>query len=92
MDLKDDVGGALEDAVGRERSEHVLGPAEMHVERGDEVGERLSGERVPRSDQAIGVPPQAHVRKPQRLLPVVATNRVRDAMMRGDRPFGRAAR
>ena len=92
MDLEDEVGHAIERAVGAQGSDHVVGRSDMHVERRDKLWKRSSRGDKTDIDQMIDDPAEADIGQAQRFLRSSATNRVRDAMMRGSRPRGSAAR
>ncbi len=91
MHLERQIGGACERRIVRQRGERFPRRAEMHIERGDIIFQRLARKPVAlRAElRGLGRKPGAK-RRASSLLSV--TNAVREAIMRGATPAGSASR
>jgi Arc/MetJ family transcription regulator len=71
VDLEDEIGHAVERAVGAQGRNHVVRHSDVHVERRDQLGERSSrGDKTDR-DEMIDDPAEADIGQAQSFFPVV---------------------
>ena len=91
MNLEHQVGHPLQRRVGAERGDDVVRRADMHIERGDQLGERLPREVKSRRDEMIDNPAQADIGEAQCLVAVVGDehgSRAEDARRASGRQRG----
>ena len=63
MDLEDQIGHAIERAVGAQGFDHVVRRSDMDIKRRNELRQRLSRSDKSDFDEMIDDPAQADIRK-----------------------------
>ncbi len=71
MNLEDEIGHAIEGAVGAQGRNHVLRRSDVHIERCDELSKRSSGRNKTDLDEMIDDPAKPDIGQAQRFSPVI---------------------
>jgi len=71
MDLEDEIGHAIERAIGLQRPNDVFRRSDMDIKRRDELLQRLTRSDKSDFDEMIDDATQADIREAKRFFPVV---------------------